>query len=190
MLEADFEYSKIKETNFVTVIKIIGDKVEDIFKNENGGIRWNRVSPTEKKGRVHSSTITVVALKEKAFNFKLDRKDIKMSIARGSGKGGQKRNKTETAVQMIHIPTGISVKIDSRSQTQNKEQAFNILEQRVREHFYSLHQGALQADKKKKAGVGMRADKFRTVREQDGIVINHNSNSKIRFKDYMKGDLG
>lgn len=98
-----------------------------------GTHRIQRVPVTEKKGRRHSSSVSVAILDENATRpvFSLSRDEIDLQIARGSGNGGQKRNKTETAVVAVHRPTGKRVRIDSRSQGQNKKEAVGELERRL-----------------------------------------------------------
>lgn len=157
--------------------------------SETGGHRWQRVPPTERNGRVHTSTVTVVALQipEKSDWSLIDR-DIEVFTKRSSGAGGQHVNKTESCVVMRHLPTGIEAKSALKCQHQNRREARAMLEARVR---------ALQAkktyeelsDKRREKGSGMRGDKIRTYREKDDIVIDHRTDKKYRLKDIRSGKL-
>lgn len=116
--------------------------------------------------------------------------DIEISVARGSGPGGQARNKTESRVIATHRPTGITVTIDSRSQHQNRQDAIKILRARV----WELRQLGLKLDedrqRRQQIGSGQRGDKIRTVRTQDGIVTDHRLNVKVQLSRYEAGDFG
>jgi peptide chain release factor 1 len=157
---------------------------------ESGGHRFQRVPPTEQKGRVHTSTVTVVATvyeEKKVFEFRDE--DFIIDTKRGSGKGGQHRNKTDSMVVMTHRETGIKASIDGRNQHHNKKAARKIVEERVKSKASSeLFQQ--QADiKRDLAGSGERGDKIRTYRYQDNIVTDHRSGKKVRLSDVLKGEL-
>lgn len=114
--------------------------------------------------------------------------DIEWTTCRGSGAGGQHRNRTESAVQMVHKPSGLRVRIENeRSQAQNRELALRVLTARL--NALKSQQLAAARDEVRKAqvGSGMRGDKIRTIRQQDGIVTDHNSGNKISYKDYSRG---
>ena len=118
----------------------------------------------------------------------ISEKDVEWTTCRGSGAGGQHRNKTESAVQMTHIPTGIRVRVENeRSQHQNKELAFRILSARIRDLEKQKASSSRDQHRKTQVGSGMRGDKIRTIRQQDGIVTDHTSGNKIRYKDYIRG---
>jgi len=119
----------------------------------------------------------------------INEKDLDWKYTRGTGPGGQHKNKTDSCVNLTHIPTGIKVKVDGRSQSSNKEHALFVLRARLKE---------VQADKfyanranvrKQQVGSGMRGDKIRTIRVRDDIVTDHNLNTKISFREYSRGDL-
>jgi peptide chain release factor 1 len=171
------------------MLQISGKKAEEVFKNEQGGHRWQRVPPTERKGRVHTSTITVSVLKEpEKLSFKIDEKDLQITKCRGSGAGGQHRNTTDSAVQIKHIPTGIMVRCESeRSQHQNKDTAIKILRSRLMTLEENLQKSKISSDKKQQVGSGMRGDKRRTIRQQDGQVNDHLTGMSWRYEDYVKG---
>lgn len=160
------------------------------MKNESGGHRFQRIPPTETKGRVHTSTVTVVVtenINKKDIVF-LD-SDFDIKTKRGSGNGGQHRNKTDSMVVMTHKDTGIKVSIDGRNQHQNKKKAREIAEQRIINRFDTVAKQEESEYKKKLAGSGERADKIRTYRYQDNIVTDHRNNKKCSLKDLEKGRL-
>jgi peptide chain release factor 1 len=104
-----------------------------VFAHESGGHRWQRVPPTEKRGRVHTSTVTVVVLEEPTSSeLTIDPRDLEEKFTRGSGAGGQHRNKTDSAVQLRHKPTGVAVRAENgRSQAANRETALRLLRARL-----------------------------------------------------------
>ena len=172
-------------------LKVTGKDVIKSFKNESGGHRWQRIPPTESKGRKHTSTITVAILEE-IKNLKIDLKpeDLKITTARGSGAGGQHRNKTDSAVTIKHKPTNIIIHCENeRSQRQNKEQALQILKNKLYHIGFNKQHSTNNKKRKNQIGSGMRGDKIRTIRVQDGKVINHLNKKKISFKEYYKGNI-
>jgi peptide chain release factor 1 len=170
--------------------KISGKKAEKIFKNEAGGHRWQRIPETEKRGRVHTSTITVAVLddsKEQSIDI-LD-SDLEWNTRRGSGPGGQHRNKTDSCVDLKHLPTGIVVSIDGRSQHKNKRKALEILKNKLEEIQFKQASTNENKNRKNQIGCGMRGDKRRTIRVQDNLVTDHILNKKISYKDYSRGKI-
>lgn len=170
-------------------MRIKGKDIYEKFKNESGGHRWQRIPPTEHRGRVHTSTITVAVLEEKQnLPITLSSKELEIKTTRGSGKGGQHRNVTDSAVQVKHLPTGLFVRCESeRCQHQNKSNAINILKNKL---FRLKNQDSndKRNDKRKnQVGSGMRGDKIRTIRIQDGIVKNHLNGRKISYQKYIRG---
>ena len=167
-----------------------GAKADSLFENEAGGHRWQRVPPNEKRGRVHTSTITVAVLPEPTAQqmAPISERDIEWQACRGSGAGGQNRNKRDTAVQMRHVPTGMTVRCESeRSQNQNRSTALALLRARLwagRETAEANEQAALR---RWQVGSGMRGDKRRTIRTQDGQVVDHLTGRVWRLKDYLRG---
>ena len=149
-----------------------------------------RNSPTDKRGRVHTSLITVAVMKVpdcKELNIK--ESDCEFRFIRASSKGGQHANKTESGVVVKHIPTRIEAKSTSdRSQHENKAVALDVLKSRL----YQLKQfeSELQATKQRiKHGSGHRSDKIRTIRVNDNIVKCEISGKTKSLKEYLKGDL-
>ena len=157
---------------------------------ESGGHRWQRIPPTERKGRVHTSTVTVAAFEAHTIQqWKLNESDIIIFTTKDSGPGGQHRNKTESCVIMRHEPTGIEAKAATKSQPQNKKVARELLEQRVSDYMSAKEKSKVDINRKEQVGSGMRGDKIRTYREQDGLATDHRSNKKVRLKDVMRGNL-
>jgi peptide chain release factor 1 len=169
---------------------VSGKAVRETFAHESGGHRFQRIPPNEKRGRVHTSTITVAVLPElKESDLRIEERDIEWQTCRGSGCGGQNRNVTNSAVQMTHIPTGIRVRVENeRSQLQNRETAMRILRSRVLEAREGIISVARADSRRTQVGSGQRADKIRTIRAQDGQVTDHRSGCQIRYKDYIRGD--
>ena len=170
-------------------IKVSGSDAGQIFRGEGGGHRWQRIPPTEKKGRVQTSTITVAVLEE-VPGIKLDIPDgdIEVKTARGSGAGGQHRNVTDSAVQIKHLPTGLIVRCESeRSQHRNRDQAMSVLRQRIHHLRSSKEVSGLNDKRKGQVGSGMRGDKVRTIRVRDGKVVNHVTGKRASYKRYSHG---
>lgn len=119
--------------------------------------------------------------------FELDERDVEIITSRGSGPGGQHRNMTDSCVVAKHIPTGISAKIDYRSQSQSKQLALKILASRVEN--IQQEQWANDRDKKRKrqVGRGQRGDKRRTYRERDDQIVDHVTGKKWKFSRWMRG---
>lgn len=146
--------------------------------------------PTEKRGRVHSSTITVAVLDEPVeAALVIAPADLEWQTCRGSGAGGQHRNKTETAVQLRHRPTGTAVRCESeRSQAQNRRTALALLRAKLWEAQQRAQAAARAQERREQLGTGERGDKRRTVRVQDGQVVDHQSGRRWRLRDYLKGE--
>jgi len=161
-----------------------------VFADEAGGHRWQRVPPSEKRGRVHTSTVTVAILPEPTeAQVKLDPRDLDIVTCRGSGPGGQHRNKTESAVQVTHRPTGVQVRCESeRSQDQNKKTALAMLRARLWQAEQERAERERASDRRAQVGSGMRGDKRRTIRCQDGQVNDHVTGRTWRLRDYLRGE--
>lgn len=170
--------------------KASGKKAKEIFKNEAGGHRWQRIPPTEKRGRVHTSTITVAVLTEVSHReFDINYKDLDWKYSRGTGPGGQHRNKTDSCVNLTHIPTGLKVRVDGRSQDSNKIMALQILRARLKDEQHSKLYNARNKTRQSQVGSGMRGDKIRTIRVRDDQVTDHVTGHTTTYKKYSRGDL-
>jgi peptide chain release factor 1 len=161
------------------------------FLPEAGGHRFQRVPPTEKRGRRQTSTVTVAVLPIIQDNgIQINNKDLECITTRASKNGGQNVNKLETAVTLKHIPTGITAHCqDERSQNQNKERAMEILLARLYAKKVQESADKENSARKKQIGSGQRGDKIRTYREQDDLVRDHNSGKKARLCDVISGNL-
>ena len=168
-----------------------GKDAAKAFKNEAGGHRWQRVPPTERKGRVHTSTVTVSVLPELTQSeLRLNERDLHFKATRGSGPGGQHRNKTASAIQLMHIPTGISVRVESeKSQHRNKEAARSLLRARLQEAENNKKDRAVNSRRKAQVGSGQRADKRRTVRLQANQVVDHVTGKRTSARKYLRGSV-
>ena len=169
-----------------------GTSAAEVFRDEAGGHRWQHVPPNEKRGRVHTSTVTVAILPEPTdAEVKLRDEDLEWSYCRGSGKGGQHRNVTDSAVQLRHLPSKTMVRCESeRSQAQNKRSAIAMLRARLWAVQHEAVVGERDEVRRQQVGTGMRGDKRRTVRVQDGQVHDHVTGRRWRFKDYARGEWG
>lgn len=159
------------------------------FQHEPGGHRWQRVPKTEKRGRVHTSTVTVAVLAEPTqVELRLPDRDLEWSTCRGSGAGGQHRNVTNSAVQVKHLPTGTLVRCESgRSQHANRAAALALLRAKLWDQKRLSAAKARATKRKAQVGSGQRGDKRRTIRVQDGRVTDHITGRSWRFKDYVRG---
>ena len=169
---------------------ITGRGAAALFAGEPGGHRWQRVPPTEKRGRVQTSTITIAVLAEQRdVALTIRPEDVDVETMRGSGAGGQHRNVTDSAVRARHLPTGIEVRCESeRSQHLNKELAMRVLAARVADRARAAIDGERADDRRRQVGSGMRGDKRRTLRVQDDQVTDHVDGRTWRFKAYARGD--
>jgi peptide chain release factor 1 len=171
-------------------IKISGEDVAKTFEHEAGGHRWQRIPPTEKRGRVQTSTITVAVLSpSRILSCRvIPEQDLEIKTTRGSGNGGQHRNKTESAVQIKHLPTGIIVRCESeRSQYQNKSQAMEVLGQKLHRLESTRVTSGINEKRRDQLGNGLRGNKIRTIRVRDDMVTNHANGKKTSFRRYSQG---
>jgi peptide chain release factor 1 len=184
-----FEFEIVEKRPGLVVLRITGPGAESTFANESGGHRWQRVPPTEKRGRVQTSTVTVATFAEAAVaEFRIDPADLEWDTMRSGGKGGQNVNKVESCVRVTHRPTGLAVRCESeRSQSRNRQTALAILTARLASAQRERQQDAQATDRRAQIGTGQRGDKRRTIREKDGVVTDHILNRKWRYADYVRG---
>ena len=172
-------------------MRVTGRGAREAFRREPGGHRWQRVPPNEKRGRTHTSTITVAVLEEPSeHELHIDPRDLDESFTRGSGKGGQHRNKTDTCVVLRHRPSGISVRVDGgRSQHVNRQTAMGVLRARLKAEQDGRATEGRNASRRRQVGSGMRGDKVRTVAVQRDSVTDHNTGRSTKAKSYLRGRL-
>jgi peptide chain release factor 1 len=168
-----------------------GIQPELAFMAEAGSHRWQRIPPNDRHGRVQSSTVTVALLGAEAGDASaIAQDDLVWRTCRGSGPGGQHRNKTESAVEVIHRPTGLRVRCDrGRSQHQNRREALAILVERISTQANALRHAAVNDGRRAQIGSGQRGDKIRTIQVQHGWVKDHRTGRRIRLDDFLAGRL-
>lgn len=161
----------------------------DLFDEESGGHRWQRVPPTEKRGRVQTSTVTVAVLPEVGdAEMPLHDADLEWSFTRSGGKGGQNVNKVESCVQLRHRPSGIMVRCETeRSQLRNRIEALRILRAKLKQRADDERLGLVGNNRRQQIGSGMRGDKRRTIQVQNGVVKDHITGRQWQYERYVKG---
>lgn len=157
------------------VAEIIGSNVFDLLKFESGVHRVQRVPKTEKSGRIHTSTVTIAILKEIPFSeIKISPQDIKVEAFRSSGPGGQNVNKVETAVRIIHLPTGLVVASQSqRSQAQNRQKAMEVLAAKLAQMQKEKMESEMIQERRAQIGSADRSEKIRTYNFAQGRITDH-----------------
>ncbi len=178
----------IKEAVFL----IKGDKVFSQLRFESGVHRVQRVPATETQGRIHTSTATVAVLPEaEEVDIHIRDEDLEISIAASGGPGGQGVNTTNSAVQLLHKPTGLIVKCqDERSQIKNKARAMKVLRSRLLEREQRAQDEAISAERKGMVGGGERAEKIRTYNYPQSRVTDHRLQLTLHnLTEIMGGDL-
>ena len=175
------------------VIRIVGEGSYGKLKFESGGHRVQRVPATETQGRIHTSACTVAALAEpdEAQAVQINPADLRIDTYRASGAGGQHVNKTDSAVRITHIPTGIVAECqDDRSQHRNKAKAMQVLAARIREKERSERAAKDAATRKGLIGSGDRSDRIRTYNFPQGRLTDHRINLTLyKLQFILDGDL-
>ena len=175
------------------VLRIEGDNIYGQLKFESGGHRVQRVPATETQGRIHTSACTVAVLAEpdEAVAIKINPADLRIDTYRASGAGGQHINKTDSAVRITHLPTGIVAECqDGRSQHSNKAQALKVLTARIHEKDRSERAAKDAAERKGLIGSGDRSDRIRTYNFPQGRWTDHRINLTLyKLLFIMEGDL-
>jgi len=174
------------------VFSITGQGAYSRFKYESGVHRVQRVPETESQGRIHTSTVTVAVLPEaEEVDVEINMNDVQIDTYRSSGAGGQHVNKTDSAIRLTHIPTGIVVACqDERSQHKNREKAFKILRSKLYEIAQETQDKEIAESRKSQVGTGDRSERIRTYNFPQGRVTDHRIGLTLyKIEAVMNGDL-
>ena len=175
------------------IVRVVGDGAYSRLKFESGAHRVQRVPETESQGRVHTSAATVVIMPEPdaVEAEKINPSDLRIDTFRASGSGGQHVNKTDSAVRITHLPTGIVVECqDQRSQHKNKAQALSVLSARILEGQRAVQDKEQAETRKSLVGTGDRSDRIRTYNFPQGRVTDHRINLTLyKLDDFIMGSI-
>ena len=189
--EIDMNYTDlggVKECVFM----ISGRGAYSKLKYESGAHRVQRVPETESQGRIHTSAATVAVLPEaEDVDVELNMNDVKVDTYRAGGAGGQYVNRTDSAVRMTHIPTGIVVTCqDEKSQLKNKEKALKVLKSRLYDYYQSQADAELAQSRRQQVGSGDRSERIRTYNFPQGRVTDHRINMTVyNLEGFLDGDM-
>lgn len=186
----DGEHGGFKEI----VANISGDGAYGIFKFESGGHRVQRVPETESQGRIHTSACTVAVLPEvpESEAIEINPADLRIDTFRASGAGGQHVNKTDSAIRITHLPTGVVVECqDERSQHKNRAKAMSVLNARLNQMEQDKRAEEEASTRRSLVGSGDRSERIRTYNFPQGRVTDHRINLTLyKLDDVIEGDLG
>ena len=175
------------------IVRVIGNGAYSRLKFESGGHRVQRVPATETQGRIHTSaaTVAVMAEADAAVDVDINPSEVRIDTYRASGAGGQHVNKTDSAVRLTHLPTGIVVECqDGRSQHKNREQAWRVLAARIKDKQTREAAAKEASERKSLIGTGDRSDRIRTYNFPQGRVTDHRINLTLhKIDSIMDGDL-
>lgn len=178
----------LKEVSFMAK----GNGAYSRFKFESGVHRVQRVPETESQGRIHTSTVTVAVLPEaEDVDVQINPSDLQIDTFRSSGAGGQHINKTESAIRITHLPTGIVVECqDERSQYKNKDKAMKVLRSKISQTEREKQQSKIAGERKAQVGTGDRSERIRTYNYPQGRVTDHRINLTLyKIESILNGDL-
>jgi peptide chain release factor 1 len=175
------------------IVRIDGQAVYSRMKFESGGHRVQRVPETEAQGRIHTSacTVAVMAEADELGEVDIDPEQLRIDVYRASGAGGQHVNKTESAVRITHLPTGIVVECqDDRSQHRNRERAMSVLAARIKDQRQRAQQAREAATRRSLIGSGDRSERIRTYNYPQGRITDHRINLTLyKLQQVLDGDL-
>lgn len=186
--ENSTELGGYKEISF----SVSGDGAYSRFKFESGVHRVQRVPETESQGRIQTSTVTVAVLPEAdEVDFELNPADLQIDVFRSSGAGGQKVNKTSSAIRVTYLPTGMVVECqDERSQYKNKDKALKVLRSRLLEQEIEKKNAEIAGERRSQVGTGDRSERIRTYNFPQGRVSDHRIGLTLyKIEQIMNGDL-
>ncbi|MDR2531205.1 MAG: peptide chain release factor 1 [Oscillospiraceae bacterium] len=182
------ELGGIKECEFI----VEGDGAYSKLKFESGVHRVQRVPDTETSGRIHTSTVTVAVLPEaEEVEFDIKESDLKIDTFRASGAGGQHVNRTDSAIRITHLPTGVVVECqDERSQYKNRDRAMKVLRSKLLEAEREKQTAAIAAERRSQVGTGSRNERIRTYNFPQGRVTDHRIGLTLyKIESILNGDL-
>ncbi len=189
MSESESELGGYKEA----IVRIAGDGAYGRLKFESGGHRVQRVPTTETQGRIHTSACTVAIMPEadELTEVNINPADLRIDTFRASGAGGQHINKTDSAVRIIHLPTGIVVECqDDRSQHRNRDKAMKVLAARIKDKEQRERDAKEAAQRKSLVGSGDRSERIRTYNFPQGRITDHRINLTLyKLQHVLDGDL-
>lgn len=182
------ELGGLKEVSFM----VEGKGAYSRLKYESGVHRVQRVPETEASGRIHTSTVTVAVLPEaEEVEVQINEKDLKIDTYRASGAGGQHINKTDSAIRITHLPTGLVVECqDERSQFKNKDKAMKVLRSRLYEKMQNEQDAEISAERRSQVGSGDRSERIRTYNFPQGRVTDHRIGLTIyKIDSFLNGNM-
>jgi peptide chain release factor 1 len=171
-----------------THIEVQGTDLSGLY-NESGGHRIQRVPPTERKGRVHTSTVTVAIIDPSVQQVSVEEKDLRIEWYSGTGAGGQHRNKHQNSCRITHIPTGMVATAQCRSRENSLAEARTAILAKIDTKSKIQYNNDLASDRKLQVGSGMRGDKIRTYRFQDDVVKDHITDQTASVKKVLSGNF-
>jgi len=183
------ELGGFKEVAFM----VDGDGAFSKLKFESGVHRVQRVPETESSGRIHTSTVTVAVLPEaEEVEIEINQSDLKIETIKSSGAGGQHVNKTESAVRLIHIPSGIIIECqDERSQFKNRDKAMKLLRTKLYDIKQAEQHEKIASERKSQVGTGDRSERIRTYNYPQGRVTDHRIGyTMYSIQNFLNGDIG
>lgn len=171
-----------------THIEFEGRDLQGLY-HEPGGHRIQRVPPTERKGRVHTSTVTVAVIDPREVCAEIKDSDLRIEWYSGTGAGGQHRNKHQNSCRITHIPSGIVATAQCRSRENSLAEAMDAIKQRLDSAIKNKYNSEVASDRRQQVGSGMRGDKIRTYRFQDDVVKDHITDKTASVKKVLAGNF-